>query len=75
MADENPRVAKFRRGRDARLRSNPGQQIADQEALDRINLLLSAADWPGPSGLEDIQDIVRLTGREPVPNAPAWWRH
>lgn len=48
---------------------------ADSEALDKLNLLLSAKDWPGPSGLEDVCAIVRATGREAVKNAPAWEKH
>ena len=47
----------------------------DTEALDAINLLLSAPMWPGACGMEDVRDIVRATGREEIPNAPEWERH
>ena len=49
--------------------------VSDSEALDRLNLLLSAPIWPGASGLEDIAAIVRSTGREEVPGAPEWLAH
>lgn len=52
----------------------PGK-LSDQEALDVINLLLSAPEWPGASGIEDVCQIVRSTGRIEVPNAPEWERH
>lgn len=47
----------------------------DRRALDKINLLLSASSWPGASGLEDVCEIVRRTGRTEVANAPEWYRH
>jgi hypothetical protein len=47
---------------------------SDQDALDRINLLLSAPEWPGASGMEDVCDIVRATGRVEVEDAPDWPR-
>lgn len=47
----------------------------DAEALDELNLLLSAPEWPGASGMEDVLGIVRRTGRTEVPNAPVWERH
>lgn len=45
-------------------------------ALSSIRRLLSAPEWPGASGLEDISEIVeRATG--PIPNDPTvtWGRH
>lgn len=50
------------------------QAVQDAAALDEINLLLSAPEWPGASGMEDVCDIVRRV-REPVPDAPEWHRH
>lgn len=49
--------------------------LTDAQALDRLNLLLSAAEWPGASGMEDVAEIVRWTGRKEIANAPAWERH
>jgi CO dehydrogenase/acetyl-CoA synthase epsilon subunit len=37
--------------------------FSDAEILDRIAVLLSAEEWPGASGLEDIHELVLLTGR------------
>jgi hypothetical protein len=51
------------------------RQITDAEALDDLNLLLSAPEWPGASGMEDVCEIVRATGRDPIPNAPRWASH
>ena len=48
---------------------------SDAQALDELNLLLSSPDWPGASGMEDVCDIVRFTGREEVPDAPMWYPH
>lgn len=47
----------------------------DEEALDQLNLMLSAAEWPGASGMEDVCAVVRSTGRTEVPDAPTWYRH
>lgn len=47
----------------------------DEEALDELNLMLSAPEWPGASGMEDVCEVVRSTGRTEVPNAPEWHRH
>lgn len=44
----------------------------DKAALDAINLLLSAETWPGASGMEDVCEIVRSTGRTKVTGAPDW---
>ncbi len=52
-----------------------GQLDADAEALDTLNLRLSAPEWPGASGMEDVCDIVRATGRSEIPNAPEWRSH
>jgi len=49
--------------------------VKDAAALDELNLLLSAPEWPGASGMEDVLDIVRSTGRTEVPGAPSWSRH
>lgn len=49
--------------------------MSDAEALDLLNLLLSAPEWPGASGMEDVCEIVRSTGRAEVPDAPEWPRH
>jgi len=49
--------------------------ISDDQALNEINLLLSAAEWPGASGMEDVNEIVLRTGREEVANAPEWRSH
>jgi hypothetical protein len=49
--------------------------LSDADALDRLNLLLSAPEWPGASGMEDVAEIVRATGRQEVPDAPEWERH
>lgn len=51
------------------------QPLSDKDALDRINELLSAPEWPGASGMEDVCHIVRLTGRVEVSDAPPWERH
>src|SRR5262245_5406548 len=52
-----------------------GGVLTDRQALDEINLLLSAPEWPGASGMEDIAEIVNATGRSEVPNAPEWPSH
>lgn len=51
------------------------QAQRDKEALDTLNLLLSAEEWPGASGMEDVLEIVRRTGRVEIENAPDWPRH
>lgn len=53
----------------------PPITLTDAEALDKLNLLVSAAEWPGASGMEDVCQIVRNTGRQEIPNAPEWYRH
>jgi hypothetical protein len=50
-------------------------RYTDAEALDELNLLLSAPEWPGASGMEDVCEIVRGTGRLEVKDAPTWERH
>ena len=47
----------------------------DKRALDELNLLLSAPEWPGASGMEDVCQIVRRTGRTEIEDAPPWERH
>lgn len=59
----------------AAISAGEGLGTTDAEALDRLNLLLSAAEWPGACGMEDVCQIVRSTGRTEVPNAPEWERH
>lgn len=49
--------------------------VSDATALDALNLLLSADEWPGASGMEDVAEIVHATGRRPIPNAPEWPAH
>lgn len=51
------------------------QAAADKAALDELNLLLSAEEWPGASGMEDVLEIVRRTGRVEIEGAPEWPRH
>jgi hypothetical protein len=52
-----------------------GTPLTDKEALDQINYLLSADEWPGASGMEDIAEIVARTGREYVENTEGWESH
>lgn len=49
--------------------------LRDSAVLDQLNLLLSAEEWPGASGMEDVAEIVRATGRTQIPDAPEWGRH
>lgn len=49
--------------------------LTDKQVVDKLNELLSAATWPGASGLEDVCAIVRRTGRKEVPDAPEWHSH
>lgn len=51
------------------------RRLTDSEALDELNLLLSAPEWPGASGMEDVAEVVAATGRQQVPDAPEWPRH
>lgn len=54
----------------------PSAGLTDQEALDQLALLLSSELWPGASGMEDVEFIVRSTGRDTnQPDAPLWPRH
>lgn len=46
----------------------------DADAIDEINLLLSAKEWPGASGMEDVCNIVRRVRAE-IADAPDWERH
>ena len=55
----------------ARLR----RRRSDAQALDELNLMLSAREWPGASALEDVCVVVRSTGREEVADAPEWDGH
>lgn len=47
--------------------------FSDAEILDRIAYLLSAPEWPGASGLEDIAELVALTGRDISDNPNVEW--
>lgn len=50
--------------------------FSDAEILDRIAYLLSAPEWPGASGMEDIAELVMLTGRDISDNPDVEWaRH
>lgn len=48
--------------------------FSDAEILDRIAYLLSAPEWPGASGMEDIAELVVLTGRDISDNPEVEWR-
>jgi hypothetical protein len=49
--------------------------VTDAEALDQLARLLSAPEWPGASGMEDVAEIVASTGRRiDQPGAP-WEAH
>ena len=62
------------RSQDYRAGQEPPAR-SDKEALDELNLMLSAPEWPGASGMEDVCMIVRSTGRTEIPNAPEWPSH
>ena len=47
----------------------------DAAALDRLARLLSASEWPGASGLEDIADIVRTVRDITEDPSVEWGRH
>ncbi len=47
--------------------------FSDTEILDRIAYLLSAPEWPGASGMEDIAELVALTGRDISNNPDVEW--
>ena len=48
----------------------------DKDILDEIAYLLSAAEWPGASGMEDIAELVAMTGRDITTDVGAeWHRH
>jgi hypothetical protein len=49
--------------------------VLDAAALDELNLMLSAPEWPGASGMEDVLEVVRRTGRVEIPDAPEWRGH
>lgn len=48
---------------------------ADAEVLDRLAYLLSAEEWPGASGMEDVAELVALTGRDIDQPGAEWPRH
>jgi hypothetical protein len=47
----------------------------DAAALDRLAWLLSAPEWPGASGMEDVAEIVAATGRDLDQEGASWSRH
>jgi hypothetical protein len=48
----------------------------DAFALDQLARLLSSAEWPGASGMEDVEQIVLSTGRDTdQADAPTWGSH
>lgn len=47
----------------------------DAEALDHLAWLLSAEEWPGASGMEDVAEIVASTGRDLEQPGADWPRH
>lgn len=49
--------------------------MTDTEALDRLAWLLSAPEWPGASGMEDVAEIVAATGRDIDQEGATWARH
>ena len=56
--------------------SRPEGRVSDAEALDVMAQLFRAPEWPGPSGLEDLAEIVVLTGRSIATDPEARWpRH
>ena len=49
--------------------------ITDKDVLDRLAYLLSAPEWPGASGMEDVAELVGLV-RDISDNPDAEWpRH
>lgn len=54
----------------------PERRASDEAVLDRIAQLLRAPEWPGASGMEDIAELVALTGRD-LSDDPdmVWHRH
>jgi hypothetical protein len=49
--------------------------MTDAEALDQLAWLLSAPEWPGASGMEDVAEIVAATGRSLDQEGADWPRH
>ncbi len=52
-----------------------GQLALGAQALDTLSLRLSTAEWSDASGMEDVNEIVRGTGRREIANAPEWRSH
>jgi Synaptobrevin/VAMP-like protein len=48
---------------------------SDSDALDQLAWLLSAPEWPGASGMEDVAEIVGATGRDLNQSGATWQRH
>lgn len=51
------------------------QSLLDRETLDRLAWLLSAPEWPGASGMEDVAELVARTGRDLHQEGAQWYRH
>ena len=47
----------------------------DADVLDRLAYLLSAEEWPGASGMEDVAELVAATGRDINQAGAEWPRH
>lgn len=50
------------------------KRFTDAEVLDRLAWLLSAEEWPGASGMEDVAELVALVRDIEQPGAE-WPRH
>lgn len=53
----------------------PAGKPTDAEVLDRLAYLLSAPEWPGASGMEDVAELVRSTGRHTDHHDAVWRSH
>lgn len=49
--------------------------LKDADVLDRLAYLLSAEEWPGASGMEDVAELVAATGRDINQPGAEWPRH
>jgi hypothetical protein len=49
--------------------------MSDKQVLDALAWLLSAPEWPGASGMEDVAELVGLTGRDLEQKGATWDRH
>lgn len=52
-------------------------RATDGEVLDEMAAMLAVEEWPGASGMEDIAELVALTGRDTTTPRPGveWRRH